>query len=74
MLPRTFAEGAEGLRHPELRVRRPTATVIGRRRMGDPPQFFASILTTRVTNVRLASPAFPVTSQHPSVGKIKAVA
>ena len=27
-------------------------------------------LTTRVTNVRLASPALPVTSQQPSLGKV----
>ena len=33
--------------------------------------FFSVLpMTTRVTNVRLASPALPVTSQQPSLGKV----
>ena len=33
--------------------------------------FFSVLpITTRVTNVRLASPALPVTSQQPSLGKV----
>ena len=36
--------------------------------------FSPGSLTTRVTNVTEASPTFPVTCQHPSVGKITSLA